>query len=47
MVINEWYQEKLAKLSDSNKNESLDMLNKLEPFIEWLEESDEDSDDDE
>ena len=48
-VINEWYEEKQVKLSNSeNKQpEVLVMLKKLDPFIQWLQESEDESDEDE
>lgn len=39
-MINEWYEDKLKK----EEADSLSTLKKLQPFIDWLQESDEDSD---
>ena len=41
--IIEWYN---AKKSDGNQSQS-DLLNKLEPFINWLEEDEDDEDEEE
>lgn len=40
IVINEWYEDKLNK----EEADSLNTLKRLQPFINWLQESDEDSD---